>query len=428
MIPRDFQQLFRVALVNLAFVVLFAFVDSATADGDRPALTLSLELDTAWPSTDLRSWLNDGAGKLRYDEHDSSVSVGRVLLEGNFHVKPTLIVHVVGDFVDDGDRGGDLTEAFLEWRPVPRSETRHAFKVGAFYPDISLENRDRGWTSAYTISPSAINTWIGEEIRTIGAEWSIIHSLGEEPSAQRIKVFAAAFGGNDPAGTLLAWRGWSLHDRQTRLHDQLPLVPLPQIGPGAMFEKQALRVEPFIETDGRVGYYLGGEWRAAGRALFSALHYDNRADPMSLENGQYGWTTRFNHVSTQIELPAALGLIGQWIRGTTSMGPVVAGARVVDTSFDAWFLLLTRSIGRHRVSMRFDDFDVTDRDAMLLDPNREDGNAWTLAYSYAASERLNIKLEWLTVETDRPAWVSLGLSPHTHERLLQLQLAARLSN
>ena len=43
-------------------------------------------------------------------------------------------------------------------------------KAGAFFPTISLENDDLGWTSPYTLTPSAINSWIGEELRTIGSE------------------------------------------------------------------------------------------------------------------------------------------------------------------------------------------------------------------------------------------------------------------
>ena len=43
-------------------------------------------------------------------------------------------------------------------------------KTGAFFPTISLENDDLGWTSPYTLTPSAINSWIGDELRTIGSE------------------------------------------------------------------------------------------------------------------------------------------------------------------------------------------------------------------------------------------------------------------
>ena len=51
---------------------------------------------------------------------------------------------------------------------MPQSAWRSNLKIGAFYPPISLEHRASGWTNPYTISSSALNTWVGEELRTIG--------------------------------------------------------------------------------------------------------------------------------------------------------------------------------------------------------------------------------------------------------------------
>ena len=50
---------------------------------------------------------------------------------------------------------------------------------------------------------------------------------GYAGSPHELVAFASGFYGNDPAGTLLFWRGWSLHDRQSRLNDQLPMPPMP---------------------------------------------------------------------------------------------------------------------------------------------------------------------------------------------------------
>ena len=46
-------------------------------------------------------------------------------------------------------------------------------------------------------------------------------------SNHEIRAFAAGFYGNDPAGTLLFWRFWSLHYRQSRLNDELLMPPRP---------------------------------------------------------------------------------------------------------------------------------------------------------------------------------------------------------
>jgi hypothetical protein len=107
-----------------------------------------------------------------------------------------------------------LSEAFIDWRPIPTSSNQQQVRFGAFYPPFSLENTDLGWSSPFTYSYSAINTWLGEEVRPIGAEWSLRRRLGFAGSPHELRVFASAFYGNDPAGTFLFWRGWSLHDRQ----------------------------------------------------------------------------------------------------------------------------------------------------------------------------------------------------------------------
>src|SRR6185312_9234186 len=60
--------------------------------------------------------------------------------------------------------GVDAQEAYLSWHPASDGRWNWSVKAGAFFPTISLENDDIGWTSPYTITYSAINTWIGEEL------------------------------------------------------------------------------------------------------------------------------------------------------------------------------------------------------------------------------------------------------------------------
>ena len=167
-------------------------------------------------------------------------------------------------------------------------------------PAFSLENGDPGWQSPFTYSYSAINTWLGEEIRPLGAEWSLRRRLQGFRSAHEVRAFAAGFYGNDPAGTLLFWRGWSLHDRQSRLNDELLIPPRP-------FSTRPQNLSPFMETDHRPGGYAGVEWRYAQRALVQFARYDNRADPYSFSDGQWGWGTDFNHLAVQVSLPPSSG-------------------------------------------------------------------------------------------------------------------------
>ena len=87
-------------------------------------------------------------------------------------------------------------------------------KAGAFYPRLSLENVDAGWSNLYALSSSVINTWIGEELRTIGTEARVVREL-PWVTDQQVSFEGALYVANDPTGAALTWRGWAAHDRQT---------------------------------------------------------------------------------------------------------------------------------------------------------------------------------------------------------------------
>jgi len=259
-------------------------------------------------------------------------------------------------------------------------------------------------------------------MRSTGAELTIMRRPVSLGGAHTFSVNLAAFVGNDPAGSLLAWKGWSVHDRQSRFSDDLPLAALPQIQPGGIFEKQDPYVEPFQEIDDRVGYYVNGEWRLGKKLLLRAMHYDNRADPEVIENGQYGWTTVFEHIGMQTTLPGEVGFVAQWMSGSTVMGPVMNGAHVVDVEYDSYFALLTRTFEQHRVAVRYDHFDVTQNDQTPAGNNSENGHAWTLNYQYKFSDKVGLALEWLSIKTHRCAFGYYGLSPTVTETQTQVTL------
>src|SRR5690606_38369148 len=225
-------------------------------------------------------------------------------------LKPGVPAHLVADYIDDEAGGADVTEAYVEWRPVPRSSNRHRFRAGAFYPPLSLENGGPAWSSPFGLSFSAVNTWLGEEIRPVGVEWSMRRRLGLG-SPHELGAFASGFYGNDPAGTLLFYRGWSLHDRQSRLGDRLPMPPAPVWQNGAVIGHTPQKLRPFHEIDHEPGAYAGLEWRYARRGLVQLSHYDNRADPNAYAGGQWGWRTAFDQLGVQIALPYDFGLLAQ---------------------------------------------------------------------------------------------------------------------
>lgn len=399
---------------------------NALAQDANSRLDIAVGIDMAYVSVSgYESWTDGSVGKLRYS--DDGLKLARTFLDFEGRLADTLNATVVLEGYADGlGTAVDLTEAYLEWRPVPKSANRYRLKVGAFYPRISLENVGRGWSNPYLQNSSAINTWVAEELRSFGAELSWNRKPSSLGGRHDLGINAAVFWGNDPAGSLLAWKGWSIHDRQSRFSDKLPLPPLPQIEPGMMFEAQDPYVEPFREIDDAAGYYVNLEWRIANRLIVRAMHYNNEADPTSIVSGQYGWYTEFEHLGVQTTLPGEIGLIAQWMTGSTVMGPDPGnGIHPVDVEYDSYFVLLTRNWGKHRLSARYDNFDITQNDSTPEDNNPEYGLGWTLGYQIAIDDNLTLSAEWLSIKTHRCALVYYGLNPTVTEKQAQFTFQLR---
>ena len=375
-----------------------------------------LALDLRAVSSDGReSFLDNGQGKLRFDEDHQGIQLGRLRAAWNQPLGEVFSAHVEASTWDDDDKNPiDLTEAFLEYRPYPRGGLRTRVRLGAFYPPMSLESRALGWETPYTITPSAISSWIGEEIRTIGLEGQIDWlgtRLGHDFDLQ---LTAAVFGWNDPAGTMLGAHGFAFHDRQTTLFGR---VGAPQ--PDPEFAKKEL----FHEIDGRPGYYVGAQARYLDRAVLNVLHYDNRADPTARLPSirDLAWLTKFDAVALRIETGGGWTLLLQGLDGTTVIDP----GFWLDWEFDSQSALLARRMGAHMLTVRYDEFNVLFR-GDPLESGSEDGNAWALAYSYDSGEHWRFALEWLRVDSDVPARVEL-LGEPAFARESKVEFSARYS-
>ena len=375
-----------------------------------------LALDLRAVSSDGReSFLDNGQGKLRFDEDHQGIQLGRLRAAWNQPLGEVFSAHVEASTWDDDDKNPiDLTEAFLEYRPYPRDGWRTRVRLGAFYPPMSLENRAIGWETPYTITPSAISSWIGEEIRTIGLEGQVDWlgtRLGHDFDFQ---LTAAVFGWNDPAGTMLGAHGFAFHDRQTTLFGR---VGAPQ--PDPMYAKKEL----FHEIDGRPGYYVGAQARYLDRAVLNVLHYDNRADPTARLPSirDLAWLTKFDAVALRIETGGGWTVLLQGLDGTTVIDP----GFWLDWEFDSQSALLARRMGAHMLAVRYDEFNVLFR-GDPLQSGSEDGNAWALAYSYDSGEHWRFALEWLRVDSDVPARVEL-LGQPAFARESKVEFSARYS-
>jgi hypothetical protein len=174
-------------------------------------------------------------------------------------------------------------------------------------------------------------------------------------------------------------------------------------------------------VDGRLGYHAGLAWSTDGVFDVRASRWDNRADPGAFDGFQYGWYTEVWNAGARVHLPRGVEAIAQFMDGTTEMGLDADGTLAVDNRFRAAFVLLTGAVGRHRVTGRYDWFDVVDRDA-TADPNAEDGSAWTLAYLVRWNDSARVAVEWLQVTSTRASRADLGLAPRAREDQLQASL------
>jgi len=404
----------RRMLRAFAAVAFALFVTTSGAQEDNHEFTV--QVDLRFVATDVeRSFTDGGLGLGRFDQAHEDVQLGRAFLDYRGRLAETLDLQVTLDAYGDADKNPiDLSEVFLEWRPYPSSGWRWRTRLGAFYPPISLENRGPGWQSVYSVSPSAINAWIGEEIRIIGAEVNATWLGSRHGRTVDVSLIAAAYGWNDPMGVVIFERGWAIHDRQTALFGHLP----------KMFPAGSGRagLELFHEIDDRAGYYAGVQVSWPERVVLRALHYDNRGDPAAFNGYESAWLSRFDSAGLRIEWPTDWTLILQWMGGDTGVGPSSDGRGLLILDYDSYFALLSRAFGRHRVTLRYDDLDTeTVRGAQYFD-SYQDADGWMLAYLFDYDEHWQLAVEALQVRGEVEQRTAIGLDEQLRERTLQLAL------
>jgi hypothetical protein len=297
-----------------------------------------------------------------------------------------------------------VTEAFVRYRPVSTSAWRWSLRAGEFFVPISLENEGIGWTSLWTLTPSAIDSWVGEELRAFGGEFRIEHR-GE---TNTLEAAVALFGRNDPAGEILASRGWSLDDivsgAGSRLREPDVYATLVGVQPPR-------RYDPFLEIDNRVGAYADLTWRSTPFGRATLLYYDNDADPTAhhaFDHGDelFAWRTKFTSLGMQTER-GPLVVIAQAMDGTTEIKPPGFSS---ETHFSAGYVLAGWNLGAWRPAVRLDAF------SMRADPASsaglsEHGNALTLALNWRPFDWLRLTGEALRVDSTRDQRIAAGLAP-----------------
>ncbi|TFW19630.1 hypothetical protein E4L96_11555 [Massilia arenosa] len=372
-------------------------------------------------SASTRGGIRDGGlGKLR--SGGSTLGSGQAVLAADSDLSDNLSAQV--ELSADSDHAGvlDIRSAVLTWSPLPSDAWKTRVRAGFFFPPSSVEIAygAPGWLPARTISSAAVNSWIGEEIRTQGIEWSTRRLGRFAGSAYDVGLVAAVFNHNDPAGTLLAWRGWSISDRIAGRNEARRLPDLPVYRPDGPIPRQSGLLRPFREIDGRLGYYVGAELVLPERAQLAALHYDNRADALAVQDGQYGWHTRFDLATLTLQPGRGWTVLAQALHGDTLMG-----ARAVALDFEAVYVLVSHRLGAGTASARYDRFQTREHDLLPADPNNETGHGLAVAWALPLTDQWSWLSEALFINSTRAARRLVGqparLSEHSVTTALRFE-------
>lgn len=271
-----------------------------------------------------------------------------------------------------------------------------------------------GWTSRWTHTPSAINSWVGEELRTFGAEFRLEHR-GE---ASTFQAQAAVFGNNDPAGELLAARGWAMGDLTSGIG---AVLREPDVYAPVAFAPVPMLYRPFEEIDGRIGWYAGAQWDAPAYGKFALLRYDNRADPAAetryAGRDVYAWHTRFWSAGAQGRLGDVV-LLAQLMDGSTAFEP--QPGLLLDTRFHAGYLLAGWDRGAWQPALRLDLFSLRQLPGGGPGALDEHGNALTVALNWRPRDTLRLSGEVLRIDSTRAQRALGGLAPRQLDTQVQL--------
>jgi hypothetical protein len=348
------------------------------------------------------SWLNGRLGKLATGGDEVRIdSQAIVAWRGRLSDRLGTLVSVDAQSLADPVIG--LDEAYLTLRASPADAVQFSGRAGLFFPPVSLEHDGSEWALSDTLTPSAINTWIAEEVKVAGVEVTLRGSFAKRPAS----LTAAAFQGNDTSGALMAFRGWAMHDLRATLGGTFGLPTVPAMFAG----KQAPSTRPVDEIDGRWGGYSRAEIALRDNLKISLFAYDNNGDRTTVIDGQYAWRTRFAQSALRWTPGSKTQILVQAMTGETSMGVAVGGLEPADVGFSAAYVLLSRDLTNSTAAVRIDQFSVSDRTFKASDNNAEHGWAGTLAWRAPVSARSEILFEAIGSHGVRRDRARFGVAP-----------------
>lgn len=373
-----------------------------------------IDVRGAW-TDETEDWVDGGfKSHVRYGSGDgdrelqADLAEATLILDGRIGSATSFFIQ--GQYEPDQHHPVDLVEAFAEYEPVSSSRWQYRVKAGTFFPKLSLEHEGFGWTSPYTITPSAINGWIGEEVRSTGLELGLDYRFNEW---SRLRFSLAGFVFNDPSGVLLTYRGWSLSDRKSGLFDDIA-VPV---------EGNIRDLRPFLELDDNVGIHGGVTYEDEDWGEIGFFAYDNLGDPRATRDGQGAWRTRFVNVGAKAFLPYDFEILSQAMVGQTEVFPGGIRDNRLGVEFRSFYVMLSRPVGDdHRVSLRYDRFLLNDVNtgANGAPPHDQEGNGLTAAWLYYPADNMRLSAEVLYAESFRADRLSYNVPAELEELLFQV--------
>jgi hypothetical protein len=406
----------RASMAAACFFALAVWPAQALAQSDligAEAFDVNLDLRASVTGGET-GWLDGGFGKLREGGDNGDTQVRADIASADIAWKPQIGWNFSGlvSFSWQPDLPGDevgLNEAFLKFRSNP-GRTRFGARAGVFWPPVSQEHAGANWLVTDSITPSAANSWIGEEVKVLGLEGKAETAFGEHELA----LTGAVFLHDDMSGTVLFYRGWALHDVRITWHGDLPLPPLS----AANAPYQDTITSPFWEVDDRAGFYGRVDWTPPLPITFNAFYYDNRGDRVSSYEKQTSWRTRFWNLGAMATLGASTEAKAQVMWGNTLVGPDTPWGIPGDADFTTAYLLVSRTLGAGKITARADWFETVDNSFVVDDNNDEEGWAAALAYKRPLVDFADIIVEVLHVDSDRPSRATNGGIPARQEQTM----------
>lgn len=363
----------------------------------------------------LAAWWQRGTGQLAINEDRLTTGPLLAALQVNTDTAWSARLHLSHQQALDAASG--VTEAWLQYQPLPFNGYRLKARAGWFYPALSLENTDTVWSSPYSSTFSAINSWYAEELRAKTLEFNISRPGRSFASDHSWQGVLGVFRGNDPLGSLISWRGFAIHNLQTRIGGRIDFANYPSLRRFPL-DLQPDWVEPFTELDDHTGFYSGVHYLYQQNTEVRWYHYDNRADPTVFRQGQYAWLNRFEQLAFQQQLTERLRFVSQWLDGKTEMG-----FKTVLVDYQAAYLLLNYQYDQWQATVRYDHWQQWDRDDTIGDDNSGRGHSWTLALQYQLSEQWTVLSEFSRMnshQASRGQWQNWPLQRNFYQSQLSL--------